>query len=184
MSYKLPLVTSLKAGTMEIGSGLAVSNGVVSVTPVALFNQAYFYDTTTQTNPVAGDVNVVNFNTIGSSFGITLVAGSQITVSKTANYNFQFTAQVTSTSGGVFSADFWILRNGVAYPNTNTTTGLSTGNNPLVASWNLLLGLTAGDEIQLVWQSGSTGLELLSQPAQVAPIRPVTPSARVTILQL
>jgi hypothetical protein len=54
----------------------------------------------------------------------------------------------------------------------------------LVASWNFTLALTAGDTVQIAWQSTDTALRFLSVPAQVGPVRPVTPSVRCTIIQL
>ena len=54
----------------------------------------------------------------------------------------------------------------------------------LVASWNFTLALTAGDNIQIAWSSADTAMRLLTVPAQVAPVRPATPSVRCTIIQL
>jgi hypothetical protein len=53
MSYKEPLASTADFGIMKVSTGLLVSNGTVSTNPVALFDQAYFYSTVTQTNPVS-----------------------------------------------------------------------------------------------------------------------------------
>jgi hypothetical protein len=184
MSYKAPLATNTGFGIMLPGTSLTSTNGVVDVTPVALFNQAYFYSTVTQTNPVANAVNIVTFNNAAVNVGITLVAGSQITVSRTANYNFQFVIQGDKTDAGTDLADIWLRRNGVDYPDTNSQISISGGLGVLVASWNFTLALTAGDTIQIAWQSSDTALRFLTVPAQVGPVRPVTSSVRCTIIQL
>lgn len=184
MSYSNPLATNTKFGIIKPGTNLSVTNGILNVTPVALFDQAYFYSTVTQTNPVANAVNIIAFNNAAINVGITLVAGSQIVVSKTANYNFQFVLQADKTDGGTDLADVWLRRNGVDYPDTNSQFSITGGLGVLVASWNFTLALTAGDNVQIAWQSTDTALRFLSVPAQVAPVRPVTPSARCTIIQL
>lgn len=184
MGYKEPLSTTTDFGVMKVGSGLSVTDGTVSAVPVALLNQAYFYSTVTQTNPVANAVNIVTFNNAAINIGIILVAGSQITVSRTANYNFQFVIQGDKTDAGTDLADIWLRRNGVDYPDTNSQISISGGLGVLVASWNFTLALTAGDNIQIAWQSSDTALRFLTVPAQVGPVRPVTPSVRCTIIQL
>jgi len=184
MSYNAPITSNVKYGVMRTGNNLTSSDGIVSVVPIALLNQAYFYSTVTQTNPVAGAVNIVSFNNAAINVGITLVAGNQITVSKTANYNFQFVLQMDKTDGGTDLADIWLVRNGVNYPDTNSQISVTGGLGVLVASWNFTLSLNAGDNMQVAWQSTDTAMRLLTTPAQVAPVRPVTPSARCTIIQL
>jgi len=184
MSYNAPITSNVKYGVMRTGNNLTSSDGIVSVVPIALLNQAYFYSTVTQTNPVAGAVNIVSFNNAAINVGITLVAGNQITVSKTANYNFQFVLQMDKTDGGTDLADIWLVRNGVNYPDTNSQISITGGLGVLVASWNFTLALNAGDNIQVAWQSTDAAMRILSTPAQVAPVRPVTTSARCTIIQL
>jgi len=184
MSYNAPITSNVKYGVMRTGNNLTSSDGVVSVVPIALLNQAYFYSTVTQTNPVAGAVNIVSFNNAAINVGITLVAGTQVTVSKTANYNFQFVLQMDKTDAGTDLADIWLVRNGVNYPDTNSQISITGGLGVLVASWNFTLALNAGDNVQVAWQSTDTAMRILSTPAQVAPVRPVTTSARCTIIQL
>jgi hypothetical protein len=184
MGYKEPLATASDPGIVRPGTNLTVTNGVLNVTPIALFDQAYFYSTVTQTNPVASQVNKVTFNNAAINVGITLASATQVTVSKTANYNFQFSAQVDKTDGGTDQLDIWILRNNLNYPDTNTTLTLNTANEPLLAAWNYTLALSAGDFVEIGWQSLDTGMRLLSAVAQILPSRPATPSVRCTIVQL
>lgn len=184
MTYKLPLATNTDYGMLLPGTGLTATNGTLDVIPVALLDQAYFFSTQTQTNPVANTTNIITFNNAAINVGINLVGGNQITVSKSANYNFQFVLQIDKTDAGEDLADIWLIRNGTAYPNTNSQVSVSGTVGVLVASWNFTLSMTAGDNVQVAWQSTDINLRLLTTPAQTGPIRPATPSARCTIIQL
>ena len=184
MAYREPLATSTAPGLIRPGTNLTVSNGVLNVTPIALFDQAYFYSTVTQTNPVASTTNFMTFNNAAVNVGITLASATQIQVSKTANYNFQFSAQVEKTDAGTDTLDIWLVRNGVNYPDTNTTLSLNTATAPLLAAWNYTLALSAGDLVQIAWQSLDIDMRLLANVAQILPSRPATPSVRCTIVQL
>jgi len=184
MSYREPLATAILPGIVRPGSNLTVLDGVLNVTPISLLDQAYFYSTITQTNPVASAVNKMTFNNAAINVGITLLTASQIQVSKTANYNFQFSAQVDKTDAGLDQLDIWILRNNANYPDTNTTLTLNTPNEPLLAAWNYTLALSALDVVEIAWQSLDVNMQLLSSPAQILPSRPATPSVRCTIIQM
>lgn len=184
MSYKAPLATNSTPGIVAPGASLTVTNGVMNVTPINLFNQAYFYSTVTQTNPVANAVNIVTFNNAAVNVGITLVAGSQITVSRTANYVFAFTIQADKTDAGDDLFDVWLVRNGVNYPDTNSQSVVIGAVGVNSVSPNYTLSLAAGDNIQIAWSSADTALRFLTVPVQVTPVRPVTPSVRCTIIQL
>lgn len=184
MSYKAPFATASDWGIVQAGSRTSITNGVISVTPVALFDQGYFYSTVTQTNPVASTVNLVTFNNSAVNVGITLISATQIQVRRTANFNFQFVLEFTKTGGQTATADAWIILNGTNYPDTNSQISVTGNLGTLVASWNYTLALLANDIIQIGWQSLDTAMVLQSVPAQVAPSRPATPSARCTVIQL
>jgi len=184
MSYKEPLATATGFGIVKPGTNLTILDGVLNVIPIALFDQAYFYSTVTQTNPVGSAVNLVTFNNAAINVGITLLTATQIQVSKTANYNLQFTAQINKTSGTNQTGDMWIIRNGVNYPDTNSNFTLNTNQEPLLFALNYTLALTASDVIQIAWQSSDTTMRLLSNVAQIGPSRPATPSIRATIIQM
>lgn len=185
MGYKEPLASIADYGVMKVGTGLSVSNGTVSTNPVALFDQGYFYDTNTQTNPVGGGLNLIAYNATAVNVGITLVAGTQLTVSKTANYNLQFSAQLQKTTGPKTDVDIWVRRNGALYTDSNTTLALTGTNTVLLAGWSYILALNAGDYVELAWTSPDTTVSLTAVPATVGPpARPLTPSVRCTMVQL
>jgi hypothetical protein len=62
---------------------------------------ASYFDTTTQTNPVASAVNIFKYNSVVSEFQVTRgTPTSKIYVNNTGVYNFQFSAQLDKTGGG------------------------------------------------------------------------------------
>jgi hypothetical protein len=184
MSYREPLATASAPGIVTVGSGITVSNGVISVPAIALFNQAYFYSTLTQTNPVASTTNLVTWNNAAINVGINLISATQIQVSRTANYNFQFVLEFTKAGAQTQTADVWLIRNGVNYPDTNSQVSVTGNLGTLVASWNYTLALSANDIIQVGWQSADITMILQATPAQILPSRPATPSVRTTIIQI
>jgi hypothetical protein len=185
MGYKEPLASIADYGVMKVGTGLSVLNGTVSTDPVALFDQGYFYNTTTQTNPVGSGVNLIAYDSTAVNVGITLVAGTQLTVSKTANYNLQFSTQLQKTSGPKTDVNIWVSRNGALYPDANTSLALTGSNTVLLAGWSYILALNAGDYVELAWESPDTTVTLTAVPATVGPpARPLTPSVRCTMVQL
>jgi len=75
-----------------------------------------FYDTTTQTNPVANTVNLMKFNSVydtndGTQYAIKKDT-SKVYITQTGVYNIQFSAQLDKTSGGADAVYIWIRING------------------------------------------------------------------------
>lgn len=144
-------------------------------------NYGTFYSTTTQTNPVANAVNLVTYNNTGEAFGIAVdsLNTSRLTVTAAGVYNFQFSAQLDHTGGGKAVFYFWFRRNGLDIPDSATKMVLPGPNDELVAAWNYLITMAAGDYFELVWSSPDTGATLLAAPA-AAPV-PAIPSVIMTV---
>jgi hypothetical protein len=185
MSFKEPLATTLQPGIVQVGSGLTITpSGILSADPAGALDNGYFYSTQLQTNPVASEVNIVTFNNTGISQGVTVVGGTQLTVSKTGSYNLQFTVQIQKTGGQEEDMDIWLRENGADFLDTNTALTIFGNGSILLAGWSYLLELQAGDYLELAWQAPSTDIQLFTLPEQVDPVRPVTPSARVTVIEV
>jgi hypothetical protein len=174
------------ASTVSGPTGPQGDTGPTGAASIAVSaDQGSFYNTTTQTNPVASGVNLVTYNSIAVNVGITLVLGTQLTVSKTANYNLQFSVQLQKTTGPSTSVNIWIRRNNTDYPDTNTVLALTGSNTILLAGWSYILSLTAGDFVEIAWESPDTTVTLTATPGTVGPpVRPVAPSVRCTMVQL
>jgi hypothetical protein len=184
MSYKTPFATTTDWGIVRVGSGLSVTDGVISTTGGASLNYGFFYDTTSQTNPVINTPNLVTFNTIGSSNQVTVV-GSQVTVVNAGTYNIVFTLSLEKTSSGSpVDASFWLRYNGVDLSNSRQDLAV-----PNQVALNFVTGsytqaMAAGSNIELVWSSAGPTIQLSALPAAVGPIRPATPSTKITLTRI
>lgn len=145
-------------------------------TPLA---HASYYDTTTQTNPVANAVNLFKFNSVISEFQISRgVPTSKIYFTNTGLYNIQFSAQLDKTGGGKDFIYIWPRINGVNVPDSATKVSIQGSTDEIVAAWNFLLVIEAGDYLELAWQSNDTDLIILAEAA--ASNYPAIPSIILT----
>tara|TARA_R110000868_G_scaffold363755_1_gene626146 strand:- start:470 stop:1063 length:594 start_codon:yes stop_codon:yes gene_type:complete len=127
---------------------------------------ASYYDTTTQTNPVADEVNLFTYNSTTSEFQVqTGVPTSKIYVSSTGLYNIQFSAQLDKTGGAATAVYIWPRINGQNVTNSATKVVIDGPNSEIVPAWNFLLPLKTGDYFELAWQSNDTDVIILAEPA-------------------
>lgn len=127
-----------------------------------------FYDTTTQTNPVAGAVNLIKVNSIyddaETAFSVSKDT-NRIYVAETAVYNIQFSAQLDKTGGGATDVFIWLRVNGNNLAHSATKIVIDGPNNEIVAAWNWVITLQTGDYFEIAWQSPDTNVILLAAPA-------------------
>jgi hypothetical protein len=130
---------------------------------------ASFYDTTTQTNPVANAVNLMKVNSVYDSADGTQYAikkdTTRVYVTQTGVYNIQFSAQLDHVGGGNTTIYIWIRVNGINVPNSATKVVIAGPNDEKVAAWNWVLTLAANDYFEIAWESPSTGTVLLAVAA-------------------
>jgi hypothetical protein len=127
---------------------------------------ASYYDTTTQTNSGANQVNLFKYNSVETEFQITRgTPTSKIFVNNTGIYNFQFSAQLDKTGGGASVVYIWPRINGVNVPNATTKVVIDGPNNEIVPAWNFVLVMKAGDYFELAWQSSDTAVVILAEAA-------------------
>jgi hypothetical protein len=118
---------------------------------------ASYFDTTTQTNPVADAVNIFTYNSVVTQQAITRgVPTSRIFVAQTGIYNFQFSAQLDKTGGSASAVYIWPRINGVNLPDSATKIVIDGPNSEIVPAWNFVLVMEAGDYFELAWQSSDT----------------------------
>ena len=118
-----------------------------------------YYDTTTQTNPVANTVNLFTYNSVSSQFQIGLGSPtSKVYVIDTGLYNFQFSAQLDKTGGSASEVYIWPRVNGVNVPDSATRIVINGPNSEVVPAWNFFLVMQAGDYFELAWQSSDTAV--------------------------
>jgi hypothetical protein len=144
-----------------------------------------FCSTGSQTNLVGNVSRSMQLETTEYSNGVSIVSGSRITVQKSGVYNLQFSAQFEKTSNGVDIAYIWFKKNGSNVPRSNTSLDVlkqAGGSGRLVAAWNYVDTMHAGDYLEIIWQAADTNMILAYDPASGN--YPSTPSAKVTLTQV
>jgi hypothetical protein len=196
-SYALTASYASNGGVTQLLAGpnitLSPTNGLGQVTVSSTaggggFNTATgsygsFYDTTTQTNPVANVPRSMSFDSTDITNGVSISGSTNPfnTYVKTENagiYNIQFSAQVDKTDSGADEIVIWLRKNGIDLTDTATTLTLSGNNDKQVAAWNWFVSSAAGDYYQIIWISADTNIRLLAE--SISGTHPGIPSVILT----
>jgi hypothetical protein len=169
--------------------GSVDSNTYATAASVSALTPYYgsFYDTTTQTALAANTAYAIKLNstdlTATSGFSILTDGLGNKTIIKAANqgvYNIAFSAQLRRGSGGsAEQVNFWLRKNGVNVPFTNTVVSVQSNAGLLVAAWNFFIQMDAGAEAQLMWSTSTTAIDILYGAA--SGVHPETPSVILTV---
>jgi len=175
-----PKQTSLSGLAQSVVDTPEFTNAVVGTV------KAYgaWFDTTTQTNPVADTRRFMQLNTQSLTDSITLVSGTRVVVPTSGIYDIQFSAQLQTSSGkSVF--DIWLIKNNVDVPWSNGRVE-ADGNTAAatVANWNYLVEGVPGDNFQIGWSSPSTNAQLPAISGLTSPVRSDIPSVILTVQQV
>ena len=139
-----------------------------------------FYDTTTQTAAVINTAYPVTINSTDISEGVYIGSPtSRVYVDRIGTYNFQFSLQLVKASSSSKHVYIWYRVNGVDAANSATKVTLAGSDAAVVAAWNFVVELNAGDYFELVWSTDDTGCQIYAQGAS-APV-PAIPSVILTV---
>lgn len=149
-----------------------------------------YYDTTTQTLAAINTGYPITLNSVASKindgpmqYGVYIGTPiSRVYVDNTANYNIQFSLQLTSASAAAKDVSIWLRVNGVDVPGSATIITLTGNNVNTVAAWNFVVNLTAGDYFELVWSADNTNVTIRSVAATA--FRPAVPGVILTVTSL
>jgi len=184
-------VTQLFAGpnvtlspTTGLGQVTISSTGAGTYYNTATGSYGAFYDTTTQTNPVANIPRSMSLNTTDITNGVSISGSSSpfntyIKIENAGVYNIQFSAQLEKTDSGTDYVDIWLRRNGVDLTDSATNVTLSGNNDREVAAWNWFATAGIGDYYQIMWASADTDTRILAESA--TGVHPGIPSVIVTV---
>jgi hypothetical protein len=152
----------------------------VDTPTLSLTRYGYFYDTTTQTAASINTAYGMTFNSTGFSRGVTIgTPTSRIYVDRPGLYNIQFSAQLDKISGGTAFIYIWLRHNGVDVDNSATQIRIQGNDAEIVAAWNFIEFMNAGDYFELMWSTDNTDCQLLATAAS-APV-PAIPSVILTV---
>jgi len=147
---------------------------------LARYAYGSFYDTTTQTAAAINTAYAMTFNTTDLTNGVYLGSPtSRVYVDRANVYNIQFSAQLDNTSGGDHLIYIWLRVNGTDVANSASECRLKGNDSELVAAWNFLYSLNAGDYFELMWSVSDTAVQIIASAA-AAPV-PGIPSVILTV---
>ena len=139
-----------------------------------------FYDTTTQSAAVINTAYPITINSTSISDGVYIGSPtSRVYVDRIGTYNFQFSLQLVKSSASAKHVFIWYRVNGVDAANSATQVTLVGNGAAVVAAWNFVIELNAGDYFELVWSTDDTGCQILALGAS-APV-PAIPSVILTV---
>lgn len=176
--------------TLTAGTGISIVNvpaGSITISTSGAPASPYygsFISSVTQTNAGATAPRLMYFDTTPvAANGVTLASNgtnlSRITVANTGVYNIMFSAQIYTSSGGSQSAFIWLRINGSNVVASNTEFSVAKNNANLVAAWNWMVPMTAGQYAEIAWESGDSNLVLAH--TAVPTYGPEIPSVIATI---
>jgi len=140
-----------------------------------------FFDIGDQPIAAVNTAQPVRFNQTYLNTGV-LINGpttSEITVTNSGIYNFQFSGQLRSTSASSKTLYVWLSRNGINIGYSTREYLISGSGNSLEIAWNFNIDLLAGQYIQIIIAGDSTNM-VLDSVAATSP-HPGIPSAVVSV---
>jgi hypothetical protein len=139
-----------------------------------------FFDTTTQSAAVINTAYPITINSTDISEGVYIgTPTSRVYVDRVNTYNFQFSLQLVKASSSAKHVYIWYRVNGVDAANSATKVTLAGSDAAVVAAWNFVVELNAGDYFELVWSTDDTGCQIVALGAS-APV-PAVPSVILTV---
>jgi len=188
MSFKNPLATTTEPGVMQVGTGLSVTNGLVTAT-LGLLNYGFFTSTATQANPVASAINLVTLNTAGPVNGISIVGGTALTGVNAGTETKLSTLISAKTAGGTSVISIWLQLSPPGGPfadvvGSRQDLDLINTLSLIFTSGNFTLNIPAGGAIRMCWSSADTTVALTAIPAAAAPVRPTGNSVKITLTRI
>ena len=110
-----------------------------------------FSDTTSQAIVSANTPQAITMNTTDLVDGVYIGSPtSRIYCPKACNYNFQFSLQLQSGSSSSKSICIWARVDGTDITNSATNITVSGSGTELVAAWNFVLPMNAGQYFELM----------------------------------
>ena len=154
-------------------------------------NQGYygsFYSSTDQSDGVNTPTLLYCENTADAA-GISMELGtsskkSRMTFANAGTYNIQFSGQLHNNGGGGAgnTVNIWFRLNGSDIANSDTKVTVPSNAPYVVAAWNFIVSVTAGNYVELVFSSDNANIGFDAGLATA--ISPAIPSLIMTAVQV
>lgn len=168
-------------------SSPSASNPFLTATDLPGLTNAYASYHTNPYNAIqtsaANTPTPMRYDIIDFESGITLntTSDDRFVVTYDGIYNIQFSAQLDKSGGTASIAYIWPEINGTPVSGSNSSLTLANNSHRVIAAWNWMLQLNAGDEVVLMWTSSTGSVELINE---VPLVGPEIPAVIVTIQKI
>jgi hypothetical protein len=138
-----------------------------------------FSDSTIQSN--FSTAKAITFNTTELSYGVRIGSPtSRIYIDNPGLYNFQFSGQLSLSSGGTENVSIWFRKNGSDILRSATNITIKNQNDFFVPAWNFICEMIQGDWFEIMCQSTDIHAQFFAQPVNGYP---AIPSIILTVTQ-
>jgi len=164
----LMTVTAVTSGVVEPGQFITGA-GVTAGTRVVAYG----------TGTGGTGTYTVDFSQTVASTTISGTKSGCVVVDEHGVYDFQFSLQLDKASGGVGIMNIWARINNVDVPNSCSRIRIQGNDAEIVAAWNFMLKLNAGDHFELAYSADSTDLQIATFASTA--VHPAVPSVLLTV---
>lgn len=184
------------AGTILIEQELIRYTGKTATTFTGITRSAYgstgsshaagVYVSEAQAVPSSTTALAIPFDTTDASNQVTLdpLDNTKVVFAVSGYYNIQFSIQLINATSSIDNVTLWFRQNTVDIPNTAGIVSIPSkhagGVGAAIISWNLVISVNAGDNIQLMMHSNSGNTVAGTYPPGTAPVHPASPSVILT----
>jgi hypothetical protein len=195
----IPVVSTtgfLSAGTLLIGTELitytgktsttftGITRGVYGTTNVAHSSGVYVSEAQAAPSSTTSVALAMTSTDAANQISIDTVDNTKVNFSVSGYYNIQFSAQMLSYDGTIDNVTFWFRQNGTDVANSAGIVSIPAIHGGIagaaIVSWNIVLPITAGQYIQLLFASTTGNTVCATYPPATAPTRPASPSIILT----
>jgi hypothetical protein len=161
-----------------------ITRGVYGTTNVS--HNSGVYASEAQAVPSATTALAVVMTATDASNQVSLdpLDNSKIVFAVSGYYNVQFSAQLLNFTNQIDNVTFWFRKNTSDIANTAGIVSIPAshagGAGAAIVSWNLVVDVNAGDNIQLMMASTSGNTVASTYPPAINPTRPASPSVILT----
>lgn len=161
-----------------------ITRGVYGTTNVA--HTAGVYVSEAQAVPSATTALAVAMTNTDTSNQVSIdpLDNTKIVFDIAGYYNIQFSAQMLNATNVIDNVTFWFKQNTNDIPNTAGIVSVPSKHGSdlgaAIVSWNLIVGVNTGDNIQLMMASTTGNTVAATYPPGASPTRPASPSVILT----
>ena len=161
-----------------------ITRGLYGSTKAAHTAGATVTEAQTLASPTVAAAVTLLQTTASNQVALDATDKTKIVFSVAGYYNIQFSIQMVSYDGTIDNVTVWWRQNGVDIPysaGVATVPSIHGGvAGTAIISWNLVLPVNAGDNIQLLFASETGNTVCATYSGGTSPTRPVSPSIIVT----